>query len=110
MYKSSDIAKRIKDLAKQKKIPLKVLLEDVGLGFNAMTHMKNSVPKSDNLARIADRLGCSVDYLLGRDAEADEGEDAAAAMFARLKPEFQDIVLNQIRQLLELQIAEQDEK
>ena len=110
MYKSLDIAKRIKDLAKQKKIPLKVLLADAGLGFNTMANMKTSVPKSDNLARIADRLGCSVDYLLGRNAEAAEGEDAAVAMFAQLKPEYQDIVLNQVRQLLELQKSEQDKK
>nr|DAR47104.1 MAG TPA: repressor protein [Caudoviricetes sp.] len=31
-----------------------------------MTGYRTSVPKADNLAKIADVLGCSVDYLLGR--------------------------------------------
>lgn len=110
MYKSLDIAKRIKDLAKMKKIPLKELFADAGLSVSTTANMKTSVPKADNLARIADRLGCSVDYLLGRDDEAAENEDAAVALFAQLKPEYQDIVLNQVRQLLELQKTEQDKK
>ena len=66
MYSSTNIAERIKDLAKKQKVPMKKLLEDVGLGFNTMSNMKTSVPKADNLAKIADYLGCSVDYLLGR--------------------------------------------
>ena len=33
-----------------------------------MAHLKSgSTPKADNLAKIADVLGCSVDYLLGRE-------------------------------------------
>ena len=66
MYSSTNIAERIKELAKEQKVPMKKLLEDVGLGFNTMSNMKTSVPKADNLAKIADYLGCSVDYLLGR--------------------------------------------
>ena len=42
------------------------MLEDVGLGFNTMSNMKSSMPKADNLAKIADYLEVSVDYLLGR--------------------------------------------
>lgn len=66
MYISSNVAERIKDLAKRRKISVKQLLEDVGLGFNTMSNMKTSMPKADNLAKIADYLDCSVDYLLGR--------------------------------------------
>lgn len=68
MYNSSTIAERIKAVAKRKKISLKTLLADTGLGFNTMSNMKTSMPKSDNLAKIADYLDCSVDYLLGRAA------------------------------------------
>ena len=53
-------------MAKNKSIPVKKLLEDVGLGFNTMSNMKTSMPKADNIAKIADYLGCSIDYLLGR--------------------------------------------
>lgn len=66
MYNSSNVANRIKGLAKERGISVKKLLEDVGLGFNTMANMKTSMPKSDNLAKIADYLDCSVDYLLGR--------------------------------------------
>ena len=66
MYNSSFIAERIKILAKSKKILIKNMLKDIGLGFNTMSNMKTSTPKADNLAKIADYLDCSVDYLLGR--------------------------------------------
>ena len=66
MYVSVDISKRIKLKAKEQGISVKKLLEDVGLGFNTMANMKTSMPKADNLAKIADYLDCSVDYLLGR--------------------------------------------
>ena len=66
MYNSNDVAEQIKKLAKQNKVSVKQLLSDVGLGFNTMSNMKTSMPKADNLAKIADYLDCSVDYLLGR--------------------------------------------
>jgi len=66
MYNSQDVAETIKNISKSKNITVKKLLEDVGLGFNTMSNMKTSMPKADNLARIADYLDCSVDYLLGR--------------------------------------------
>ena len=66
LYKSDIVAEKIKILSKSKGIKLKKLLEDVGLGYNTMSNMKTSMPKADNLARIADYLNCSVDYLLGR--------------------------------------------
>ena len=46
-------------------------LADVGLGYNTMANMKTSMPKADNLAKIADYLECSVDYLLGRTDKPD---------------------------------------
>lgn len=69
MYNSQSVAKRIKELAKTCNISVKQLLENVGLGFNTMSNMKTSMPKADNLAKIADHLNCSVDYLLGRTDE-----------------------------------------
>ena len=66
LYVSNNVAERIKLLAKKNSISLKKLLESVGMGSNAMSNMKTSMPKADNLAKIADYLNCSVDYLLGR--------------------------------------------
>ena len=66
VYVSSEIAVRIKCLAKNKKIAVGTMLETIDLGRNTMANFKTSMPKADNLAKIADYLGCSVDYLLGR--------------------------------------------
>lgn len=66
MYNSSNVAERIKATAKTKGISIKEVLKNAGLGFNTMSNMKTSMPKADNIAKIADYLDCSVDYLLGR--------------------------------------------
>lgn len=68
MYEPLLIAERIKSTAKQRNIQIKTLLEQCSLSKNALSSMLSggSTPKSENLARIADYLDCSVDYLLGR--------------------------------------------
>lgn len=98
MYISADIASRIKFLASSRKISVKQVLSDTGLGLNTMSNMRNSMPKADNLAKIADYLHCSVDYLLGRtdDPSAASGDplpDPAARLirsFDALNPEGQE--------------------
>lgn len=67
MYNSQNIANRIKQRAKLKGISLKVMLSECSLGINTVSQMsKGNDMLSKNLARIADYLDCSVDYLLGR--------------------------------------------
>ena len=66
MYTSAEVASRIKTRAKEKGVSMRQVLADAGLGYNMMTMMRTSMPKADNLAKIADQLNCSVDYLLGR--------------------------------------------
>lgn len=67
LYKSLDIAEAIKARAKQQGVTIKVMLADLNLGSNTMSNMRHSrMIAADSLARIADYLGCSVDYLLGR--------------------------------------------
>ena len=67
MYHSQEIAARIKSTAKSKGISLKVMLSECELGINTISQMsKGNDMLSKNLAKIADYLGCSVDYLLCR--------------------------------------------
>ena len=67
MYKSLNIAEMIKSRAKEKNISLKTMLSDLSLGSNTMSNMRHDrMIAADSLARIADYLDCSVDYLLGR--------------------------------------------
>ena len=65
-YISSEIAERIKLIAKSKGLTVSTVLKEVNLGRNTMANFKTSMPKADNLAKIADYLDCSIDYLLGR--------------------------------------------
>ena len=67
MYDSQSIANRIKSFAKSKNISLGTMLADCELGINLISHLaKGQAVSYVNLARIADYLNCSVDYLLGR--------------------------------------------
>lgn len=68
LYNSNNIANRIKFIVKHKNIQIKVMLDECGLSKNTLSSMLSggSTPKSENLAKIADYLDVSVDYLLGR--------------------------------------------
>lgn len=68
MYEAYQIAEKIKAIAKSRNVVIKVMLEECGLSKNTLSSMSSggSTPKSENLAKIADYLNCSVDYLLGR--------------------------------------------
>ena len=68
MYNSSNVADKINLILKNKNISQKTMLKDCELNKNIISTMlpRGSMPKADNLAKIADYLDCSVDYLLGR--------------------------------------------
>lgn len=67
LYKSNKIAERIKKIAKTKDIQLKIMFEEIGINKNTLSNMyKGSMSKTDTLAKIADYLKVSVDYLLFR--------------------------------------------
>lgn len=66
MYKSSDVADKLRDVAKLRGVTMKDALKKANLNFNMMTMMRTSMPKADTLAKLADELDCSVDYLMGR--------------------------------------------
>ena len=67
MYKSLNIAEKIKSRAKEKGVSLKIILSDLSFVSNSMSNMRHDrMIAADSLARIADYLDCSVDYLLGR--------------------------------------------
>ena len=50
---------------------MSTVLKEVNLGRNTMANFKTSMPKADNLAKIADYLDCSIDYLMGRTDDPD---------------------------------------
>ncbi|MDE6021466.1 MAG: helix-turn-helix domain-containing protein [Ruminococcus sp.] len=68
MYEVVDVVQRIKDLARQKGIKTSEMLIACELSKNALSSMGNrgSWIQANSLAKIADYLNVSVDYLLGR--------------------------------------------
>lgn len=67
LYNSLNVAETIKIRAKAQNIVIKDMLSELELGSNTMSNMRHGrAIASDSLARIADYLDCSVDYLLGR--------------------------------------------
>lgn len=68
MYIPQKTVERIKKIAKEKGIATTIMLQECELNKNTLSSMNNrgSWLQADSLAKIADYLDCSVDYLLGR--------------------------------------------
>lgn len=67
MYNAQIIKERIKSLCKNKKISMENMLLECSLGVNAIRQINDTKGMASfSLAKIADYLECSVDYLLGR--------------------------------------------
>lgn len=68
MNNSQELANCIKCYAKTKNITVGKMLKDCDLSINTLSSMKAGgyFPRLEAIAKIADYLDCSVDYLLGR--------------------------------------------
>lgn len=67
MYNNKEIANKIKEETRVQGINLKEMLPKIGMGINAISQMANGhTINAISLAKIADYLNCSTDYLLGR--------------------------------------------
>ena len=70
MYNAQSLVQHIKKQAKQKNILIGDMLLDCDLNINTLSQISDKKGLSSfSLARIADYLDCSVDYLLGRTDE-----------------------------------------
>lgn len=68
MYNTTNTAGAIKAMAIKRGVSIAALLKSCGLGKDAVNTMarRGSWLQADSLAKIADALDCSVDYLLDR--------------------------------------------
>ncbi|MDE6005096.1 MAG: helix-turn-helix domain-containing protein [Oscillospiraceae bacterium] len=66
--KNSQIAERVKTKCKEKGLSVAQLLRACGItkSFIYDLEKRDTSPSCERIAKIADHLGCSVDYLLGR--------------------------------------------
>lgn len=67
MYTAQNLAERIKTRSKERDVLIRDMLTACNLNINAISQITDKKGLSSfALARIADYLDCSVDYLLGR--------------------------------------------
>ncbi len=67
MYNTQDMANRIKIEIKKNGKSIKDMLNSLDMGINTISDFSKGQQLSCiSLAKIADYLGCSVDYLMGR--------------------------------------------
>lgn len=67
MYTAQILSERIKQRAKSQSVRLKDMLVELGLNINTISQITDKKGLACfPLAKIADYLDCSVDYLLGR--------------------------------------------
>ncbi len=103
LYKSSDVAERIKNLAKARGVIIKDMLSDLTLGANTLSNMRHGrMLSSDSLARIADYFNVSVDYLLGRETEKTEQPTEYGELSAEIISIFEQLTPDNRAKLLEL--------
>ena len=67
MYSAQTTKNRIKAICKSKKISMDEMLQACDLGVNAIRQINDTKGMASfSLAKIADYLNCSIDYLVGR--------------------------------------------
>lgn len=99
-YSCEKIAIKIKQLAKEEGTTLKTMLKDLNLGTNLVYQLSyGSSITAINLAKIADYLGCSVDYLLGRSEirNTEQSHEDVLQQFNALSPSDREAALKFMR-------------
>ena len=103
MYDSHNLAIMIKARAKEKGIAIKDMLSELSLGSNTMSALYHGKSIAfDSLAKIADYLDCSVDYLLGRTDDANDSDITFNDFTYALHNETKDLTDEQKQSLLDM--------
>ena len=81
---------RIKILRKQKKLTMKRLGELAGVAESTISLYENGKRQPDNeiLCKLADTLGCTVDFLLGREVETSQRKGKKARYTVKSRQEY----------------------
>lgn len=67
LYDSITLAENIKIQAKARNVQLKDMFAELGMSKGTLSNLRTGrMMAADSLARIADYLDCSMDYLMGR--------------------------------------------
>jgi transcriptional regulator with XRE-family HTH domain len=102
MHNSQEVANVIKALAKERNISIGKMLAELGLSINTMSSMQSGgfYPRVESLTKIADYLGVSVDYLLGRDLSLPHEDARLISLMKTLTAEEKSALENFINYLI----------
>lgn len=80
IFDTKKIALNIKQLCKERKIPIKTALEECSLNRNFIYDLENrgSIPSIETFYKLATYFNCSIEYLLGKTDNVDSQEIAHA--------------------------------
>ena len=77
-----NLLEKIKLKAKNKGLTLRQVNEKAGLGTNAIYRWKDQTPNIESVKKVADVLGVSTDYLLGKEEKKNEHIDVSKILEA----------------------------
>lgn len=89
MYDTHNLAELIKLTAKNRGVTMKEVLSGCNISGNTMSTLYHGKAISfDSLARIADYLDCSVDYLLGRTSDPNAHKETRPVLQIENEPRY----------------------
>ena len=71
----SDVFLKIKGIANKRGLSLTEVSQRAGMGKTSIYHWQKIRPTAENLQKVADVLGVTTDYLLGKTASNDQPAD-----------------------------------
>ena len=101
-----DFTTRLEELLNKRQITKITFLSDLGYSKNAISEWRNGITRSymNKIDQIADYLDCSIDYLLGREAQGEavasptptleNGALKIAQMYSELNDENKEKAMN----------------
>ena len=104
-------SERLNELLKEKNITAYKVAKDTGLSNGLLASWKNGekLPGAENLEKLADYFGVSVDYLLGKEKPAIQEDDGLTdaerelmELFDKVPEDKQEFVLQQVEAALRL--------
>lgn len=80
------MVERIEELVRQKRVPKLVFYEEVGISGTTFSNWKSGKvePNPANIQRVADFLGVSYDYLIGKENAATPEDDGKEDVIQRI--------------------------
>ncbi len=97
MYNTQDVAKRIKEIAKKRNLPISKLLEMNNIGKGTITKMNNGADVFvQTIYKIAQTLECSLDYLVGNNKSITEEEQELLDDFRSVNKDGKEAILQQV--------------